>query len=307
MSLLLENTLWISYYLNTVNSLRRQPIMQFQNMFQQPPAITPDEVKDYIENKSTDDYCLLDVRQPMEHAQGRLPGSILIPLSELNHRVRELNPKKPTIVYCRSGSRSASATSFLINSGIENTLNMTGGIVGYNGLMASGPPESAGACFSNKLTAVQLAATAWLLEEGTIKFIEGLCHDILNDHEPALFDKILAAKKVHQESLIQVAGDLKGEPVGVNFPQGEINLPDEPVMVGCVKVSDALKWAADKRMNDLLELMMSLSANAYDFYLRLERGSNSNEEKQLYSLLAAEEHHHLDRLTEAYETDISYR
>lgn len=282
--------------------------MQFDNLFQQSPVINPEQVNDIIKHKSTEEYCLLDVRQPTEHAQGRLPGSILIPLNELNFRIRELDPEKPTIVYCRSGSRSASATSFLLNNGFANVLNMSGGIMRYNGLIASGSPETAEVCFGgSNYNAVQLAATAWILEEGTIKFIEGLCHDVLNDHEPALFDKILMAKKAHQESLVEVATELKQGPLSPDFPEGEIERPDEATMVGCVKVSEALSWAKDKAMNDLLELMMTLSANAYDFYLKLERTTDSSEEKRVYGLLAAEEHSHLDRLTEAYETDISYR
>lgn len=281
--------------------------MSFNNLFNQSPSITPAQVSEYIKNQSTEDYCLLDVRQPMEHAQGRLPGSILIPLNELNYRVRELDPGKKTIVYCRSGARSASATSFLLNNGFDEVLNMTGGIMQYNGLLASGSPESSGVCFASIKDAAQLAAMAWILEDGTIQFIERLCHDVLNDHEPALFDKILDAKKLHCQSLEKVASELKHEALSADFPKGEIELPDEPMMVGCVKVSDALNWAKDKAMNDLLELMMTLSANAYDFYLKLERTTESDAEKQVYGLMAAEEHNHLDRLTEAYETDISYR
>ena len=281
--------------------------MSFDNLFNQSPSIMPQQVSEYIKNKSTDEYCLLDVRQPMEHAQGRLPGSILIPLNELNYRVRELDPAKKTIVYCRSGARSASATSFLLNNGFDEVLNMVGGIMQYNGLIATGSPESSGVCFGSIRDAVQLAAMAWILEDGTIRFIEGLCHDVLNDHEPALFDKILEAKKSHRQSLEKVASELKHEALSDNFPEGEIDLPEEPMMVGCVKVKDALNWAKDKAMNDLLELMMTLSANAYDFYLKLERTADGDSEKQVYGMMAAEEHNHLDRLTEAYETDISFR
>lgn len=281
--------------------------MSFDNLFNHSPSITPQQVSEHIKSKSISDYCLLDVRQPMEHAQGRLPGSVLIPLNELNYRVKELDPGKKIIVYCRSGARSASATNFLLNSGFDEVFNMVGGIMQYNGLIASGSPESSGVCFSSLKDAVQLAAMAWILESGTIKFIEGLCHDVLNDHEPALFDKILEAKKSHCESLIKVASELKQGGLAADFPEGELELPEEAIMVGCVKVSDALNWSKDKAMNDLLELMMSLSANAYDFYLKLERTADSDAEKQVYGMMAAEEHSHLDRLTEAYETDISYR
>jgi rhodanese-related sulfurtransferase len=279
----------------------------FNNLFNQSPSIAPDKVKELFQNKEMDKYCLLDVRQPMEHSQGRLPGSVLIPLNELNIRVSELDPEVPTIVYCRTGARSASATNFLLGNGFDTVLNMVGGIVQYNGLIASGSPESSGVCFSSMKDALELAAMAWILEDGNIKFIEGLCHEVLNDHEPALFDKILEAKKSHCESLRQVAQDLNGGSLDDNFPQGLIEVPDEPTMVGCVKVSEALAWAKNKAMNDLLEVMMTLSANAYDFYLTLSRTSEGEDEKKIYTLLATEEHSHLDRLTEAFEMDIRYR
>jgi rhodanese-related sulfurtransferase/rubrerythrin len=279
--------------------------MYLQNLFQSAPSVTPDQVKTLIETKPAQEYCFLDVRQKMEHGQGRLPGSVLIPLGDLNARAGELDKKKKIIVYCRSGNRSVSATNFLRGIGFDKAVNMTGGIIQYNGLVASGPPEAAAVCFPGSLTATQLAATAWVLEEGTIDFIEKLCHNILNDHEPALFDEILEAKRAHQVTLSRVAHEIKGLPESSDFPAGEIDLPTESLMVGCVKVSAALQWAADKRMNDLLELMMTLSANAYDFYLRLGRVANSDEERRVFDVMANEEHQHLARLTKAYEKELS--
>jgi len=76
-------------------------------------SITPDEVRRYIREKSTDEYCLLDVRQPAEYAAGHLPGAKLIPLGELRSRIGEMNPEKPTVVYCRTASRSRSAAGLL--------------------------------------------------------------------------------------------------------------------------------------------------------------------------------------------------
>ena len=279
--------------------------MYLQNLFQPVPSITPDEVKSLIETKSAQEYCLLDVRQRMEHGQGRLPGSVLIPLGDLNARAGELDKKKKIIVYCRSGNRSVSATNFLRGIGFDKALNMTGGIIRYNGLVASGPPEAGAVCFPGSLTATQLAATAWVLEEGNVEFIEKLCHNILNDHEPVLFDEILEAKRAHQASLSQLAGEIKGLSESGDFPGGEIDLPTESLMVGCVKVSAALQWAADKRMNDLLELMMTLSANAYDFYLRLGRLTKSDEERRVFEVMANEEHQHLARLARAYEQELT--
>ena len=279
--------------------------MYLQNLFGAIPSIPPAEVKTLIESKPTDQYCLLDVRQPMEHAQGRLPGSVLIPLSELHARVGELDPKKPVVVYCRSGSRSASATSMLMSAGFNKVLNMEGGIIRYNGLVASGPPESATACFAPSMTAIELAATAWVMEDGTIRFIEELCHRILNDHEPALFDRILEAKRAHQSTLADLARELEGEPEDLDFPADVVEMPAEPLMVGCIKVSQAVRWAEDKRLKDLLELMMTLSANAFDFYLRLGRITTRDDERRVFDMLSKEEHQHLQRLTQAYENELA--
>ena len=280
--------------------------MYFQNLFGSIPSITPDEVKTLIDSKPADEYTLLDVRQPMEYQQGRLPGSMLIPLGELHARVGDLDPDKTVLVYCRSGNRSASATSMLMSMGFENVLNMEGGIIRYNGLIASGPPESAAACFSPSMTAIELAATAWVMEAGTIQFIETLCRRILNNHEPALFDRILDAKRAHQSTLVDLVNELKDPSEDlVDFPAGMVEMPTEPVMVGCIKVSEAVRWAENKQMKDLLELMMTLSANAYDFYLRLQRATDQEQEQRVFDMLAKEEHQHVLRLARAYENELA--
>lgn len=278
--------------------------MFFQNLFGSTPSITPPEVKDLIETKPTDDYILLDVRQPMEYQQARLPGSLLIPLGELHARTDELDKDKTVVVYCRTGSRSASATNMLMSMGFNKALNMVGGIVQYNGMVASGPPESAAACFSPSMSAIELAATAWTMEEGTIQFIEALCKDILEQQEPALFDRIQEAKRAHQATLVEMAEALKEESEELDFPAGVVEPPADPIMVGCIKVADALSWAQDKQMKDLLELMMTLSANAFDFYLRLGRASSTEEEYRVFDTLSKEEHQHLHRLAQAYENEL---
>ena len=40
---------------------------------------------------------MLDVRQPNEYENARIPGSKLIPLPNLNDRLSELDPQKPVI------------------------------------------------------------------------------------------------------------------------------------------------------------------------------------------------------------------
>jgi len=58
-----------------------------------------EKIREFLKEKSPGDYNLVDVRQPQEYERGHLPGAQLIPVGELEGRLKELNPDKPTIAY----------------------------------------------------------------------------------------------------------------------------------------------------------------------------------------------------------------
>ena len=58
-----------------------------------------EEAKSFISNKKEGDYILLDVRQPTEYENSRIPGASLIPLPQLPDRLGELDRDKPVLVY----------------------------------------------------------------------------------------------------------------------------------------------------------------------------------------------------------------
>jgi rhodanese-related sulfurtransferase len=77
---------------------------------------------------------ILDVRAPQETASGIIAGAQLIPVGELESRVREIKKdERPLLIYCASGSRSAAACEFLSEKGFENLLNLTGGFNAWRG------------------------------------------------------------------------------------------------------------------------------------------------------------------------------
>jgi rhodanese-related sulfurtransferase len=58
-----------------------------------------EKIREFLNQKSQEEYNLVDVRQPKEYEQTHLPGAQLIPVGELPNRFAELDPNKPTIVY----------------------------------------------------------------------------------------------------------------------------------------------------------------------------------------------------------------
>jgi glyoxylase-like metal-dependent hydrolase (beta-lactamase superfamily II)/rhodanese-related sulfurtransferase len=73
---------------------------------------------------------ILDVRSPeeVEGPEGRVAGSLSIPLPELESRASEIPGDRPLVVVCHSGSRSALATQQLLKAGRSQVANLRGGL-----------------------------------------------------------------------------------------------------------------------------------------------------------------------------------
>ncbi len=104
---------------------------QFCGVAHQRPEVgehdmTPRELKRWLDEGGQP--LLLDVREPQEFTINRIPGALLIPMSDLPRRVGELDASRATVVYCRIGERSARAVEFLRGVGFADVRNLTGGV-----------------------------------------------------------------------------------------------------------------------------------------------------------------------------------
>ena len=70
---------------------------------------------------------LVDVRNPGEVAAGMIAHAVNIPVGQLPDRVGELDPRKPTVVYCAGGYRSSVAASLLRQRGFADVSDLLGG------------------------------------------------------------------------------------------------------------------------------------------------------------------------------------
>jgi rhodanese-related sulfurtransferase len=76
---------------------------------------------------------ILDVRTPGEYGRGHLQDAVLIPVQDLQKRLKELAPYKnrEILVYCATGSRSTVASKILIDNGFRQITNLRHGISGW--------------------------------------------------------------------------------------------------------------------------------------------------------------------------------
>ncbi len=80
-----------------------------------------------------DGVVLLDVRTPQEYSSGHIDGALNISLESATfaQEMAALDPTVTYAVYCRSGNRSAAATSFMLQSGFAAPYELAGGIVAW--------------------------------------------------------------------------------------------------------------------------------------------------------------------------------
>lgn len=76
---------------------------------------------------------LMDVRTPQEVAQGKISGSVNLDFnsSHFKQTIHQLDKDQTYFVYCRSGRRSAAACEALQAQGINNVVNLEGGILAW--------------------------------------------------------------------------------------------------------------------------------------------------------------------------------
>ncbi len=74
---------------------------------------------------------LVDVRESNEFASVRIPGAVLMPLSEFQASYHRLPKDRPLFLHCAVGKRSLVAAELLKRNGYEDVANVEGGIIAW--------------------------------------------------------------------------------------------------------------------------------------------------------------------------------
>ncbi len=108
------------------------------------PEMTVQDLKQLLDS-GADGFVLVDVRNPNEYEIAKIPGSVLVPLPDIEQgpgvtKVKELMNGHRLIAHCKMGGRSAKALGILKENGIEGT-NLKGGITAWSQEIDSSVPQ----------------------------------------------------------------------------------------------------------------------------------------------------------------------
>ena len=106
--------------------------------------ITVKELKTLLDSGAKD-FVLLDVRNPHEYEIAKIPGSVLVPLPDIENgdgvaKVKDLLNGHRLIAHCKMGGRSAKALAILKEAGITGT-NVKGGINAWSQEVDASVPQ----------------------------------------------------------------------------------------------------------------------------------------------------------------------
>jgi len=120
-------------------------------------SISVSELKTKVEK--TENFLLIDVRQPSDYYTANIPGSVLIPRGILEFKISSEDfwmeqymypPEKETeiVVYCNGGNNSILAALALKNLGFKNVKSLEGGYKAFNPNLDPNakPKSSSGGC-----------------------------------------------------------------------------------------------------------------------------------------------------------------
>lgn len=260
--------------------------MNWKSLFQLSKNMNADEARAFLKENQADSYQLLDVRQPKEYELEHLPGAILIPVKELMSRLNELDPAKPTLVYCAVGGRSKAACQMLQGSNFTDVYNLSGGIKAWNGFKAKGP-ESLGMEFFISGEYKDAFTMAYTMEEGLQQLYLAFAEKCDNPEKKDLLLRLASFEDKHKAKLI------------ADFKPAEADIPrvdkQSNIMEGGFSREAILNHFKQhlSDQQDILFLAMMLETQAQDLYSRVAHKSPDQKSRDLFLHLAEEEKMHL--------------
>ncbi len=269
--------------------------MKLTDIFRKVDTLSADEARRWIAEKKEGEITLIDVREPEEYKEGHLPGALLMPLSDLLDRMKELDIVKPVITYCRMGNRSKSAAALMKGQGFNRTYSIEGGITAWKGSVATGEYEAGMFLLEGRKTTEELISLAWALEDGTRLFYEKTKELVHDRDAEQVFETLKKAEEKHKTTLLGTYMQIKGMPVTDEYLQ-KASLAG--FMEGGVSIEEILMWlkAPDRTLQDVLELSMQVETNSLDLYIKMLHEIEDENAQKVFGVLIAEEKAHLSRL-----------
>jgi len=268
--------------------------MKWKQFFIPAKSMDAGEARSYMKDHAEGTFTLLDVRQPGEFEQSRIPGAKLIPLPELPGRVSELDADMPVLTYCAIGGRSRAAAQYLSGQGFKEVYNMKGGIAAWEGGKASGPAEMGMDYLTGDESVKEVLALAYGMEQGLAEFYTSLSRKAASKEIETVLTKLVGIEEKHKEKLYNLYLSLD--------PEGTRDRLEIEARSGVMEGGFTTEEFLDQNRslldtsNHVLSLAMMLETQAFDLYMRYSDKTKDDHSRKVLHEIAQEEKAHIASL-----------
>ncbi len=188
----------------------------------------------------------------------------------------------------------------LAGKGFNKVYNLSGGIKAWNGQVAFGQEELGLALFSGNESPEETLVVAYSLEAGLHDFYMSMIPRMKNSDAKNLFGKLSEIEIRHQDTIFKEYLEIMGK--SVNRKEFEKTVIVEAVEGGLTSEEYANMFQPDwESTKDIVDIAMSIEAQALDLYLRVSNQSIDPKSKKVLLQIASEERIHLTQLGKLME------
>ncbi|MFA5367864.1 MAG: rhodanese-like domain-containing protein [Dehalococcoidia bacterium] len=260
--------------------------------------LSPEEVKSILDGDEKGEYVLLDVRQPAEYEQGRLPGAVLMPLDELESRREELyrylHRDSKIILYCRTGKRSMAAAIVLCDLGLKNLHIIEGGLSAWDFKTIKGKAEKKTGVIGKTSGFKDVLVIAMKIEKMAYDFYTAARDKKQFEMARPVFQQLAEVELSHMRRLfLRLTGEIP-ESAGLSHIDNYLKQFDKDSKKIDIEVSDALMRVdeAPESEADVLEAAIEREYIANDFYKRAASVVDDEDVRALLHGLSRDERGH---------------
>ncbi len=263
--------------------------------------LTPEELRQFIQQHHEKAYTLIDVRQPGEYAYGHIPGARLIPLPRLVQGMETLPQEQELVFYCHSGGRSMAAAAMVEDEAIaQGTLyNLAGGMLAWDGAVASDQPRVQ--LFETLGTPIEMLEIAMNLEKGALNFYTHIRDQYPDQPWVGVFADLAKAEIGHAKTVFHIRQQLEADKD--TFEDCFDRLTGD-VMEGGIPLEAALEKVGDIRGHvclGLIELALQIEHAAFDLYRCMADQTIAPDAREAFMTIAQAEKQHMQSLARAID------
>jgi rubrerythrin len=193
------------------------------------------------------------------------------------------------------------ASQVLSGKGFKQVINMSGGIKAWNDRVAFGPEDQGLELFTGNESIEETLIVAYALEAGLQDFYLTMIDKVSADAVKSLFRKLSDIEVIHQNRILEEYIQITGKAIDrETFESGKV----EKAVEGGLTTNEYIRlFAPDwQSSSDIVDLAMSIEAQALDLYSRAANRSADDRSRAAMKKIAEEERAHLEQLANLLDT-----